>query len=206
MWDTIARQLRHPSGCAGALIGCLMSALNRRSNRIAIEAMGIAPGDTVLELGCGYGSGIKSLARITGGGFVLGVDHSTTMLAHAARRNVRSLRDRRVHLALARADALPCRSELIDKILAVHMLYFAGLEVLREARRVLRPGGKLTVLVADRETMSAWKLARAGIHRLFDQNDLAAFLREGGFMQQFPVSRIKLGFGASGLLAVATKS
>ena len=206
MWAAIAHQLQYPSGGLGALAGCLMSGLNRRSNQIAIEAMGVEPDDVVLELGCGGGSGVKSLARMTDKGFVLGIDHSPMTLAHAARRNRRGLRNRRVHLVLGRADALPCRSESVDKIMAVHLLYFAGLEVLREARRVLRPGGTFTALITDRETMSSWKLARAGIHRLFDQDDLAEFLREGGFTRQLSVSRVKIGFGASGFLAVATKS
>lgn len=203
MWTTIAKQLRHP---LGALVGCLMEAFNRRSNQIAIEALGVEPDDTVLELGCGHGGGVERLARMTDAALVLGVDHSTTMLAHAARRNVRAIRERRVHFVLGRADALPCRSESFDKILAVHVLYFMGTEVIREARRVLRPGGKLSVLVTDRETMTAWKLAGAGIHRLYDQNDLAGLLREGGFRQQLSICRAQVGIGISGLLAIATKS
>lgn len=206
MWAAFARQLHYPSGTLGALAGRLMSGLNRRSNHMAIEAMGVEPDDIVLELGCGGGSGVKSLARVVDKGFVLGIDHSPTALAHAARRNRRGLRNRRVHLVLGRADALPCRSESVDKIVAVHLLYFGGIEVLREARRVLRPGGTFTALITDRETMRSWKLARAGIHRLFDQDDLAEFLREGGFTRQLSVSRVKVGFGASGLLAVATRS
>lgn len=206
MWTPLARQLRCPSGSFGALAGHVMSRLNRRSNRIAIDAMGVEPHDIVLELGCGNGSCVKNLARIADEGFVLGIDHSPTMLKHAARRNRAGLPNRRAHLVLGRADALPCRSESVDKILAVHLLYFAGIEVLREAKRVLRPGGTLTVLVTDRETMRTWKLARAGIHRLFDQNDLASFLQAAGFTRQLSVSRVNVGFGASGLLAVATKS
>lgn len=207
MWTVIGRQLRHPSGIAGSLIGYLMGAFNRESNRAAIEALHLAPGDTILELGSGPGRALKMVAAISPKGCVLGIDHSTTMLAQAGRHNRSAVRDGRVCLLCARFEALPCRANSIDKILAVHVIYFADAETIREARRVLRPGGRIVVLVTDRHALQNCKFAKTETHRLFDRNDLTSLLIAGGFAKDtISVSTITLGFGIPVLIGVATKS
>ena len=65
------------------------------------------------------------------------------MLAQASRRNRRTIGEGRVRLRLGRFDALPFEPESIDKILAVNVVYFfhKDADEIREAMRVLRPGG-----------------------------------------------------------------
>ena len=71
MWDAMGRQLRHPSGFPGRMIGQAMAIANRRPNRLAIEALGVAPEDVVLELGFGPGRAVGKLALLIGTGCVL---------------------------------------------------------------------------------------------------------------------------------------
>jgi ubiquinone/menaquinone biosynthesis C-methylase UbiE len=207
MWTAIGRQLRHPSGIAGSLIGYIMGAINRESNHVAIEALHLAPRDTILELGSGPGRALKMVAAISPKGCVLGIDHSTTMLAQAARHNRSAVRDGRVCLVCARFETLPCRAESIDKILAVHVFYFADAETILEAKRVLRPGGRIVFLVTDRHALENCKFANTETHRLLDRNDLISLLIAGGFAKdRISVSAITLGFGIPALIGVATKS
>jgi ubiquinone/menaquinone biosynthesis C-methylase UbiE len=198
--------LRHPSGFGGRLIGRLMAIANRRSNGIAIRALDCSPDDTILDLGCGSGPAVKVLAAMAGQGLVLGIDHSETMLARALRHNRYAIRHGRVRLLRGRIDALPCRDNAIDRILAVHVVYFAGAAALREARRVLRPGGRIVIVATDRSAMARWTFAQPSTHELFDLPGLADLLVRGGFAtSEISVTPIKLAFGVQALLAIATK-
>ena len=84
LWPAIGRQLQNPSGLGGRLLGVLMGPANRDSNRLASEALKIAPNDTILELGFGSGRALKTLAALAPDGCVLGIDHSAAMLATIA--------------------------------------------------------------------------------------------------------------------------
>jgi ubiquinone/menaquinone biosynthesis C-methylase UbiE len=206
IWAAIGRQLRNPSGFGGRLIARVMGIANRRSNRIAIRALDCSPDNTILDLGCGSGPAIRTLAGMAGQGLILGIDHSETMLAQAWRRNRHAVRQRRVHLVRGRIDALPWRDNSIDKILAVHVVYFAGEAGVCEARRVLRPGGRIVIVATDQSAMTRWKFAQSSTHELFDVRGLADLLVRVGFAtSEISVTQIKLGFGVLGLLAIATK-
>ncbi len=206
IWAAIGRQLRNPSGFGGRLIACLMALANRRSNRIAIRALDCSPDNTILDLGCGSGRAVGILAAMAEQGLILGLDHSEIMLARASRHNRHAVRQRRVHLLRGRIDALPCRDNTIDRILAVHVVYFAGEAGVREARRVLRPGGRIVIVATHRSAMARWKFAQSSTHELFDMPGLANLLMRGGFAtSEISVTPFKLPFGVLGLLAIATK-
>ncbi len=208
-WSGIGHQLRSPSGRAGRLTGHIMTVVNRQPNRLAIEALRIAPADTVLELGFGPGSAIKALAAAASEGLVLGIDSSPEMLAHATRRNRRAIEERRVQLRLGGFGALPWLEASVDRILAVNVVYFfsGNADEVREARRVLKPGGVLAAYATHKETMQHWKFSGPDTHTLYDEAELIALLLRGGFCQEeVSVRRIELAFGIHGLLALARKN
>ncbi len=207
MWAAIGRQLRCPSGLGGFLTSHVMDVLNRRSNRLGIEALRPAANDTILDLGCGSGQAVQALATSCPTAQILGIDHSTAIIARAARRNRRAIQDGRVQLLLGDFSALPYRDNSIDKILAVHVLYFADVAGICEARRVLRPGGSMVLVVSDKATMERWAFASQSTHELFDQQALVALLRRAGFKEDEVTSgQIRQKAGVPGILAIATKA
>jgi SAM-dependent methyltransferase len=185
-----------------------MALANRQPNRAAIDALDIAPTDTALELGFGPGHALRALAARASRGRVFGIDHSAAMLAQATRRNRRAIAEGRMQLRLGRFDALPWPAASIDKVLAVNVVYFFrpdGTE-LREARRVLRPGGRMAVFAADRSAMARWKFADPDTHRPVDGKELLRLFASGGFAAgDVTVRSIALPLGITGLLGVAQK-
>jgi SAM-dependent methyltransferase len=208
VWKALGRQLRHPSGFPGRVIGHSMAMANRWPNRIAIDALDIAPGDVVLELGFGPGKAIAQLASAIGPGHVLGIDQSATMLAQASRHNRQAIERGCVELRRGHFDALPWPTASIDKVLAVNTAYFfcADAVEVQEARRVLRPGGLMAIYVTDKSVMSRWRFSGPDTHRTFDSNELAALLRTGRFDDDdVTVTRVSPGFGFAGLIALGRK-
>jgi len=209
IWAGIGEQLRSPSGRYGRLIGRLMALINGGPNRLAIAAVGVQPGDTVLELGFGPGRGIACLAQRAIRGRVLGIDQSLEMLDLATRANHRAIEDGRVQLRLGRFDALPYADASITRVLAVNVAYFFGPEgkEIAEMHRVLRPGGLAVVYVTDRATMRNWRFSGPDTHRLYDADELRSLLRQGGFgYRDIFIEKVRLPFGVRGLVAAVAKT
>lgn len=208
IWSGIGEQLRTPSGPYGRVIGHAMALVNAGPYRRAIAAIGVQPGDTVLEVGFGPGRGIVSLARRAISGRVLGIDQSPEMLGLAMRANRRSIKEGRVQLRIGRFDALPYDDDSISRALAVNVAYFFGADgkEISEIHRVLRPGGVAVVYVTDRATMRNWKFSGPDTHRLYDADELHRLLRQGGFgSSNIVVEQLRLPFGVQGLVGSAIK-
>ncbi|HEY1982338.1 MAG TPA: class I SAM-dependent methyltransferase [Xanthobacteraceae bacterium] len=206
-WLFIGQQLRKPAGFGGDLLARALGLINERSNRIAIAALDITLNDTVLELGFGTGRAIRVIATAAAEGRVFGIDHSPTMCFRASRRLRHAIPDGRVRLVHGSLRKLPWPESAVDKCLAVHVAYFMDEKQVREARRVLRIGGRLAVLVTDKAAMGRWKFAHPGTHRLFAASDLTKLLLDGGFSrEEMCLQNVSLGMAIPGLLALAIKS
>ena len=182
--------------------------LNRRPNVLAVQALDIRTDDQILELGFGPGYAIARMAALAPEGIIYGIDQSVEMLAQAEARNRRAIHDRRVRLSLGRFEDLAFPDASLDKILAVNVAYFWEdvSRVVREVRRVLKPGGRMAVYVTGKRDMRNWKFAGAKTHRLFDRTDLERALGEGGFAAaEIEVQAVRIGFGVSGLIATAPR-
>lgn len=108
---------------------------------------GIVPGETVLDLGSGAGIDCFLAAKRVGpNGRVIGVDMTTEMVERA-RRNASEGGFSNVEFRLGEIEHLPLGDAEVDLIISncVINLTVNKAQVLREALRVLRPGGRLLV-------------------------------------------------------------
>jgi demethylmenaquinone methyltransferase/2-methoxy-6-polyprenyl-1,4-benzoquinol methylase len=116
---------------------------------LGVQALGVSDGQRVLEIGCGTGHGLVSLADAVGHtGQVHGVDISLGMMAVAQAR-IRSAGLRNVALTIGDARALCFRSSVFDAVfLSFTLELFEGAipDVLAEVRRVLRVGGRVGIV------------------------------------------------------------
>ena len=146
-----ARQLGHPHGWFGRrVLPRLLNKGNGPTVTGAVRALGARGGDTVADIGFGGGLGLRLLLDAVGsGGRVHGVDISSAVLDRA-RRTFRADADR-LSVQAGSITALPLPDNALDGAICVNTVYFvediAG--AFAEVARVLRPGGRLVLGVAD---------------------------------------------------------
>jgi len=185
-----------------------MTGLNAAPNRSAIDALKLKDGESLLELGCGPGLALRASLQSQPQTRAIGLDWSRTMLAQAARNNRRALSSGQINLVRGDFSKLPFAGDIVDAVLAVNVVYFmTSAAALREAHRVLRPGGRIVLYATDRSAMRHWPFARRHSHRLFDRSRLIGLLSDAGFTAKgIDVQTIDAGLGVKGLLAAASKA
>jgi arsenite methyltransferase len=126
-----------PKGAVSASLGC--------GNPTAL--IDLHDGDTVLDLGSGGGIDVLlSAKRVGASGKVFGLDMTDEMLA-LARENQRKAGAENVEFLKGRIDAIPLPDNSVDVIISNCVINLAADKdrVLREALRVLKPGGRFAV-------------------------------------------------------------
>jgi phosphatidylethanolamine/phosphatidyl-N-methylethanolamine N-methyltransferase len=114
------------------------------SRLLALERIGILPGDRVLEVGVGTAINASLYPRYC---HVTGIDFSASML-EKARSRIR--RKGLVHIRLMYMDAaaLQFQDDAFDIVYAPYVVNCVPdpVKVVREMRRVCKPGGKIVIL------------------------------------------------------------
>lgn len=135
-----------------------------RAKRRALQLFAPAPGQQLLNVGCGTGKEHRALMRgVNPGGQAYGLDASRIMA---------SLAHRRTGSPLLQGDAarLPYAAESFDGIFCTYVLDLMPAEdlpvTMQGFRRVLKPGGRLVLLsltegcnFPSRAFVGLWKLA-----------------------------------------------
>jgi ubiquinone/menaquinone biosynthesis C-methylase UbiE len=153
-----------PRGPASGLILMAMALKNGGQNRAALAALAPAPGDSVLELGCGPGVAlVETLARVGPTGFVAGVDPSSASVLASSRRVRQAVAAGRAVVLRAGAADLPFRDGLFDRAYAVNSYQFwpDPDRAISELARVLRPGGRLAITLRGSNPERPTKFAGA---------------------------------------------
>ena len=119
----------------------------RAHRRRAVQALGLHPGDTVVEIGCGTGLNFPSIEREIGPeGRIVGVDLTDAMLAQAQRRIETNGWS---NISLVQADAAEFEFPPgVDAILATyaHSLLPECRQVIAHGAAALAAGGRWVVL------------------------------------------------------------
>jgi SAM-dependent methyltransferase len=149
----------------------------------------LAPGEIVLDLGSGGGIDVLLSARRVGPtGKAYGLDMTDEML-ELARRNQAEAGVTNAEFLKGTIEALPLPAESVDVIISNCVINLSGdkPQVLREAARVLRPGGRFAVsdVIADedmtdetRADMQQWTGCIAGA---LTEAEFRAHLEGAGF-------------------------
>jgi SAM-dependent methyltransferase len=168
-----------PAEAVAASLGC--------GNPTALLAL--EPGQTVLDLGSGGGIDVLlSAKRVGPAGKVYGLDMTDEMLA-LARENQRKAAATNVEFLKGTIEAIPLPANSVDVIISNCVINLSSDKdaVLREAFRVLKPGGKFAVsdvvvrgeVPSDvRRSMELWVGCIAGA---LEDREYETKLRAAGF-------------------------
>lgn len=138
----------------------LFAGRRRRAFRALAAVAGARSGDRILDVGCGTGYFVRTLAQIAGpDGAVVGIDAAPEMIAYAASRS-RSAANVSFEVGSAGALSFPDSGfDVVVSSLTMHHLAPAEqLPAIQEMRRVLRPGGTLMIAEFQAPTGHGWRL------------------------------------------------
>jgi SAM-dependent methyltransferase len=151
----------------------------------------LKPGETVLDLGSGGGIDVLLSARRVGPtGKAYGLDMTDEMLA-LANENKRKAGSQNVEFLKGDIESIPLPDNSVDVIISNCVINLSAdkNKVLREALRVLKPGGRLAVsdvvtrgemLPEIRQSVLAWVGCIAGA---LEENEYRSKLAAAGFEQ-----------------------
>ena len=130
---------------AGSAYDRFMGRYSRPLAATFADAVGIAGGQRVLDVGCGPGALTEELVRRVGASGVSAVDPSEPFVEECALRNPG------VDVRLGKAEELPFADGAFDAVVAQLVLHFVSdpAAAASELRRVLRPGGSAAACVWD---------------------------------------------------------
>lgn len=178
----IAEQARDARGPVGRLIAFIMARETWAQNIRAIEALDVDGTDSILDVGCGHGRSLATLAARAPNGSVTGVDPSELMVEIAIERNRALVKAGQVDVAVAGVEALPFPDGAFDKALCVHVVYFwSDLDApLREIARILKPGGVLALLFRTNADAAAVRSFPAEVYSFPAFDEVVAALGRAG--------------------------
>ena len=187
-WDPITSDLYDAGETAGIPAEALLASLGCGNPTALAE---LHEGEVVLDLGSGGGIDVLISARRVGAaGKAYGLDMTDEMLALAL-ENKEKAGATNVEFLKGHIEAIPLPSNTVDVIISNCVINLSGdkRQVLREAFRVLKPGGRFAVsdvIVREglpepvKESMALWTGCVAGA---LEEREFIALLTEVGFEQ-----------------------
>jgi SAM-dependent methyltransferase len=146
--SVVVKQCRKPTWWPGRLFLWSMNVSHSRLTRWGLKHVPIEKHDTILDVGCGGGRTIHTLAATASEGKVYGIDYSDESVAVSRRTNREWISEGRVDIRHGSVSSLPFPDSTFDLITAIETLYYwpDPAADMQELLRVLKPGGRLVVI------------------------------------------------------------
>jgi len=142
------RQCRRPAGWLGRRVARAMNVSHARLTEWGLSRVRIEPDWHILDIGCGGGQTIRSMAALAPAGRIEGIDYARASLEVAREKNGDLIASGRVAIQQASVSSLPFPDASFDLITAVETHYYWPdlVHDFREVLRVAKPGGCIVVI------------------------------------------------------------
>ncbi len=180
--ESIAQQLRKPSGDLAREVGESMNKANEPLFDLTLQVMQPEENDRILEIGFGTGKFFEKLFAFEDTLQISGIDYSEEMVESAKRLNADFIAGNKLDIQWGESDALPFADHSFDKVFCNNVIYFweEPARHLGEIYRVLKPGGTFYTGIRDRESMLVFPFVEYGFH-LYETGKWKNILAQNGF-------------------------
>ena len=148
---TIAERTRRVYDLVASVYPVSTFFFHSKAHDFALRHSGIRNGMRVLEVATGSGEMFRRLVKANPDGSTFGLDLSPNMAAHTLRVARKTCPHARTHCGAVDVRSLPFRSASFDAVMCCYLLELLSQEdihlTLREIHRVLRPGGRFSLVV-----------------------------------------------------------
>jgi len=184
---TLLSQSGKPRGWFGRILVRSMNLGHSNLTLWGLSKVVIPEHANVLDIGCGGGRTLETLASLVKLGKAVGIDYSEDSVAVARKRNQKLIVSGRVEVLHGSVSSMPFSDATFDSVTAVESYYFWPdmASDLAEIRRVMKPNGQLVIISGmylgskfDKRNM---KLIRVGGMRCFSVQEFEDSLHEAGF-------------------------
>jgi SAM-dependent methyltransferase len=136
--------------------------MNRLLNENSLREMQLAPGERVIDVGCGLGQLSRDMARLVGdAGNVLGIERSAEQLLVARQLALGDSAALRVEFRQGDADRLPLDNSEWGSFDVAHARFLLEhvpdpVAVVRQMVQAVRPGGRIVLEDDPHDTLRLW--------------------------------------------------
>ena len=142
------QQVRKPSGPLGRRVVRAMNLSHATMTTWGLQLLNVPKNSSILDIGCGGGQTVHTLAALAPEGEVVGLDYSPASVAVSRDTNATDIAAGRVRIEQGSVAALPFPDRTFDIVTAVETHYYwPDLPAnVREVLRVLKPGGTFALI------------------------------------------------------------
>ncbi len=203
-------QLGYMAHYYDAVVTLMTLGREKTLRRVTLDLVQLKPGDKILEIGCGTGTlTLGAKARVGASGEAIGLDIAPEMVEAASRKATRKGVD--ATFQVGSIAKIPYPDSYFDAVMCSFMIFHMPDDVRREGfaeiRRVLKPGGHLSILdfgLPDKPWLRRFVQMHFGQMIQHDVRDLIPVLEENSFSD---VEAVKANFmGTWFLRGTATKT
>lgn len=179
--EYIGKQFGNPHGFVGKICCLIMNTINYAMYWNTVSLLKLTPDDKVLDIG--YGNGFLLICIYNKfKSNLYGIDISEDMKAEAEKRNVKALKDGKLHLSVGDCCDLQYEDNYFNAITSINTVYFWSDTVkgLSEIRRCLKEKSSFHNVVYTREWLDKLSYTKKGFKK-FEPEQLVEAGRQAGF-------------------------
>ncbi len=146
--DNQLKQCGRPTSEEGKKLAEKMNEHHYPLTSWGLEIVQISHSDTILDIGCGGGRTISTLAEKATGGKVFGIDHSPDCVKWSEEYNQSLVEKGIVEVFHSSVEKMPFQDNLFNLVVAVETIYFWPdiLNSFKEVHRILKPDANFLIV------------------------------------------------------------